>query len=90
VRFHLLHLVAAHHGELQFGSPVVPRTPEAWALHYVDNLDAKLEMLAAAYRGARRVAPRIYEKAWPLAGHPVEPLPRFEPGGGDPAAGVNP
>jgi len=90
VRLHLLHLIAAHHGELQFGSPVVPRTPEAWALHYVDNLDAKLEMLATAYRGARRIAPRIYEKAWPLAGHPVEPLARFEPGSGDPAAGVNP
>ena len=48
VRVHLLHLVAAHHGELQFGSPVVPRTPEAWALHHIDNLDAKLEMLATA------------------------------------------
>ena len=31
VRLHLLHLIAAHHGELQFGSPVVPKTPEAWA-----------------------------------------------------------
>jgi 3'-5' exoribonuclease len=83
-------LIAAHHGELQFGSPVVPRTPEAWALHYVDNLDAKLEMLATAYRGGRRVAARIYEKAWPLAGHPVEPLPRFSTAKNDPAAGVNP
>lgn len=78
VRLHLLHLVAAHHGELQFGSPVVPKIPEAWALHYVDNLDAKMEMMAGAYANSRLLAPRIYEKAWPLPGNLVEPLARFE------------
>ena len=45
VRVHLLHLVIAHHGELEFGSPVEPKTPEAWALHMIDNLDAKLEII---------------------------------------------
>jgi 3'-5' exoribonuclease len=78
-RLHLLHLIASHHGELQFGSPVVPKTPEAWALHYVDNLDAKLEMFAAGYAGARHLAPRIQERVWPLPGHLVTPLPRFVP-----------
>ena len=76
-RLHLLHLVAAHHGELQFGSPVVPKTPEAWALHYVDNLDAKLEMFAGGYTTARHLAPRIQERVWPLPGHLVLPLPRL-------------
>ncbi len=76
VRLHLLHLLASHHGELQFGSPVVPKTPEAWALHYVDNLDAKMEMIAGAYRG-KTLAPRIYERAWPLPGNAVAPLPGF-------------
>jgi 3'-5' exoribonuclease len=74
VRLHLLHLVAAHHGELQFGSPVPPKTPEAWALHYVDNLDAKLEMIAGAYSNAKALAPRIREKVWPLPGNAVLPL----------------
>ena len=78
VRLHLLHLVAAHHGDLQFGSPVVPKTPEAWALHYVDNLDAKMEMMADAYANSRPLAPTIYEKAWPLPGNLVAPLARFE------------
>jgi 3'-5' exoribonuclease len=77
VRLHLLHLVAAHHGELQFGSPVVPKTPEAWALHYVDNLDAKLEMMTNAYRNSRHLADRIQERAWPLPGNLVQPLPTF-------------
>src|SRR5688572_30506172 len=74
VRLHLLHLVAAHHGELQFGSPVPPKTPEAWALHYIDNFDAKFEMLASAYANAKRLAPRIHERAWPLPGNLVTPL----------------
>lgn len=78
VRLHLLHLLAAHHGELQFGSPVPPKTPEAWALHYVDNLDAKMEMMAAAYANSKALAPRIRERAWPLPGNLVLPLGRFE------------
>ena len=36
-----MHLIGAHHGEYAFGSPVLPKTPEAVALHYIDNLDAK-------------------------------------------------
>ena len=77
VRLHLLHLLAAHHGELQFGSPVPPKTPEAWALHYVDNLDAKLEMMAGAYANGKQLAPRIRERVWPLSGNPVLPLRKF-------------
>jgi 3'-5' exoribonuclease len=77
VRLHLLHLIASHHGELQFGSPIVPKTPEGWALHYVDNLDAKMEMLANAYATAKPLATRIQEKVWPLPGNSVKPLERF-------------
>ena len=77
VRLHLLHLVAAHHGELQFGSPVPPKTPEAWMLHFVDNIDAKWEMLHAGYANAKRLAPRIQERVWPLPGNLVAPLPPF-------------
>jgi 3'-5' exoribonuclease len=78
VRLHLLHLVASHHGELQFGSPTLPRTPEAIALHYVDNLDAKLEMMQDAYHQAKQLADGIYEKQFPLPANLVEPLPHFD------------
>lgn len=74
VRLHLLHLIAAHHGELEFGSPVQPKTPEAIALHYIDNLDAKLEMLARGYEGGASVAERIYDKVRPLNVRLVAPL----------------
>lgn len=38
----LKHMILSHHGSLDFGSPRVPMTPEAIALHLIDNLDAKL------------------------------------------------
>ena len=56
---HLLHLIGAHHGEMEFGSPVYPKTPEAMALHYIDNLDARLEMFSAGYRQRNRL-PRAF------------------------------
>ena len=77
VRLHLLHLIASHHGELQFGSPVEPKTPEAIALNMVDNLDAKLEMLAMAYARQPEIAPGIHERAKPLNTSPVKPLGIF-------------
>lgn len=50
VRLHLIHLIASHHGQLEFGSPVLPKTPEAALLHFIDNIDARMEMFFAAYR----------------------------------------
>lgn len=38
----LKHLIISHHGEYEFGSPKLPMTLEAMALHYLDNLDAKM------------------------------------------------
>jgi 3'-5' exoribonuclease len=80
VRLHLLHLIGAHHGEAQFGSPVSPKTPEAMALHYIDNLDARLEMFAAGYTTAKPLAARIYDRVRPLPGNLVRPLERFQEG----------
>src|ERR1700730_17708009 len=77
VRLHLLHLIGAHHGEAQFGSPVSPKTPEAMALHYIDNLDARLEMFAAGYTTAKPLAARIFDRVRPLPGNLVTPLEKF-------------
>ncbi len=38
----LLHIIISHHGTLEFGAVRVPATPEAYNLHYIDNLDAKM------------------------------------------------
>jgi 3'-5' exoribonuclease len=44
----IMHLVLAHHGEYEYGSPKLPITAEAVALHYIDNLDARLQAFAQA------------------------------------------
>lgn len=78
VRLHLLHLIGAHHGEKAFGSPVDPKTPEAMALHYIDNLDARLEMFAAGYTTAKPLAARIFDRVRPLPSNLVAPLEKFQ------------
>jgi 3'-5' exoribonuclease len=80
VRLHLLHLIGAHHGEKQLGSPVEPKTPEAMALHYIDNLDARLEMFAAGYTTAKPLAARIFDRVRPLPGNLVKSLEKFQEG----------
>ena len=44
------HLVVAHHGKLEFGSPLTPRTAEAYLLHLVDLMDARMNAMNAAFR----------------------------------------
>lgn len=78
VRLHLLHLVASHHGSLEFGSPVLPKTPEALALHHADDLDAKMEILAQAYAGQPEIGKRILQRKMPMPTNLVLPLPSFE------------
>ncbi len=44
----LKHMILSHHGTREFGSPTIPMTPEAIALHHIDNLDAKLHEFTRA------------------------------------------
>lgn len=46
----LRHMVLAHHGLLEYGSPVRPRIMEAEILHQVDNLDASMQMMLTSIR----------------------------------------
>ena len=50
---HLRHIILSHHGEYAYGSPKRPKTVEALALHYADNLDAKLHQFQSAFSGTR-------------------------------------
>jgi 3'-5' exoribonuclease len=77
VRLHLLHLIASHHGEYQFGSPVLPKTPEAIVLHHVDNIDAKLEMMFTTYAVSAQLGRNVFERQRPLPVNLVRPLDHF-------------
>jgi 3'-5' exoribonuclease len=41
----LEHIVITHHGQRDFGSPVVPKTREALVVYFADDLDAKLKIM---------------------------------------------
>lgn len=46
---HLKHVILSHHGQYEYGSPKLPMTAEAIALHFADNLDSKLNTCAGAF-----------------------------------------
>lgn len=76
LRLQILHIVLSHHGRLEFGSPVLPKTPEALLVHYLDDLDGKLEVMfrsirqkaGSAWSPFNRALERvIYLERWPVA-----------------------
>ena len=77
IHLHVLHLIASHHGTHEWGSPTLPRTPEAMALHYIDNMDAKYEMMRMGYESSPEIAPGIQDRQFPLPASLVKPLAHF-------------
>ncbi len=49
------HMILSHHGQLEFGSPKVPLFPEAMLLHYLDDLDSKMECMRSLIENDRQV-----------------------------------
>ena len=49
------HMILSHHGQLEFGSPKLPQFPEALMLHYLDDMDSKLECMRALIANDRQV-----------------------------------
>ncbi|NQU76604.1 MAG: HD domain-containing protein, partial [Planctomycetes bacterium] len=81
----LQHIILSHHGVYEYGSPKLPMIPEAIALHYLDNLDAKMHMFAReianhidhedSFTGYHRgLEVRIYKHSGRLDGDPAENL----------------
>jgi 3'-5' exoribonuclease len=65
----VLHLILSHHGKLEFGSPKLPMIPEALALNFVDDFDAKMQAVASEFeKSARegRGADELTGKVWAL------------------------
>jgi 3'-5' exoribonuclease len=65
---HVVHLVLAHHGRVEFGSPKPPMTLEALLTHYIDELDSRVNSwlnLMGREGGSRRwtSSDNVYEQA---------------------------
>jgi 3'-5' exoribonuclease len=50
----VLHLILSHHGKLEFGSPKLPMIPEALALNFIDDLDAKMQAVISEFDKSER------------------------------------
>lgn len=59
----LQHIIAAHHGKLEFGSPVTPKFLEAWIVSYADDIDAKANIIQRINKGCND---KFTEKEWTL------------------------
>ena len=46
------HLILSHHGTYEFGSPSLPQTREAIALHFLDDMDSKMAAMRTTLEGA--------------------------------------
>ena len=46
----LRHMILAHHGKMEFGSPKLPPLKEAEILFFIDNIDAKMNMFDKAFK----------------------------------------
>ena len=49
------HMIVSHHGKYEFGSPKLPQFPEALLLHYLDDMDSKMECMRALVEQDRQV-----------------------------------
>ena len=58
------HCILAHHGEYEYGSPVRPQIPEAEIIHYIDQIDAKMNMMQSALR--KTEPGEFSEKIWAM------------------------
>jgi 3'-5' exoribonuclease len=70
------HMIISHHGQYDFGSPKLPMFPEALMLHYLDDLDSKMEAMRAQFERSGET-----EGAWtgynPSLGRPVLNTAKF-------------
>ena len=65
----LRHIILAHHGSLEFGSPVTPQCIEAYIVHHADALDAAHEQLRVA-SGKSAATSNWTDKVWGLNNRP--------------------
>ncbi len=67
---HLLHCILSHHGELENGSPVVPKSLEAMVLHHCDNLGAQADAISRIV-GETRDKCQEWSEYIPLISRPI-------------------
>jgi 3'-5' exoribonuclease len=65
----VVHMILSHHGKLEFGSPKLPMIPEALALNFIDDFDAKMQAVISEFEKSARegkAADEFTGRVWAL------------------------
>lgn len=54
---HIIHIILSHHGEIEYGSPVLPKTIEAFIVHLADYFDSRLSQVCQNIDAAKKIDP---------------------------------
>jgi len=82
----VVHMILSHHGKLEFGSPKLPMIPEALALNFVDDFDAKMQAVASEFEKSLREGKgpdELTGKVWSLDNRQLLNTRRWLGEGGD-------
>ena len=63
----LSHIIASHHGQLEYGSPVTPQFIEAYIVNYADSMSASLDTLITANDKALKGGKDLTDKLWTMS-----------------------
>ena len=66
LREELGHMILSHQGKLEFGAPVKPTFAEAALLHYVDDLDVRMNIFKRAIASDRNTGSDFTDRLWEL------------------------
>jgi 3'-5' exoribonuclease len=62
LKLKMIHIILSHHGRTEYGSPKTPQFPEAFAVYYADELDAKIDYALKLKKEARTDDPWIWTR----------------------------
>jgi 3'-5' exoribonuclease len=88
----LLHLIASHHGEYEFGSPKLPLFREAVVFHYLDELDSRVGAMRRGLEAPSGEGDEIWTGRVAALGRRLLRTDRYKAasGGGEPGPGAGP
>ncbi len=79
LRLQVKHQILAHHGKLEFGSPKLPSTIEALIVHYIDDLDSKVNSIFGIIaKDANPGRWTSYSKHYDRLFYKPDPLPKAQ------------
>ena len=66
--YELMHVINAHHGKLEYGSPVTSKILEAEVIHQIDMLDSRINMITYGLQG-ENLGPEESKKIYPMGNY---------------------